>query len=173
MATPNARQHLAGGSACRGSHRRHRPWTPSRKWLRVKRCHHGRASEDAGRGPLTTSSRSSVVGATLALAMSLAPRLSVVLHCLSPTACERGMPQFGLFIARTIAVFIFFPQLGLRVALHRREAVADQSTVPWPGRRSAGPYLFSSWSGPSDRCLDPQVPERRHYVCHIFYERVH
>jgi hypothetical protein len=126
MSMPNARQHLAGGSACWGSRRQHHPRTPSRKWLRAKRCHHGRASKDADRGPLMTYSRSSIVGATLAFAMPLVPRLSVVLHWLSPTYYERGMPCSGLFVARAAAVFVSFPQVGLRVALRRREAVADR-----------------------------------------------
>jgi hypothetical protein len=153
---PGARQHLAGGSACQGSRRMHHPCTPSRKWLRAKICHHGRAFEDAGRGPLTTSLRSSTAGATLSFAMPLVPRPIVVLRWLSPTSCERRMPWSGLLVAQTAVVFVFFPQVGLRVALRRREAVADRPTVPWPGRHSAGPYLFFSWSGPSDRCWDPQ-----------------
>jgi hypothetical protein len=66
-ATPGARQRLAGGTACRGFCRMHRPWTPSRKWLRAKRYHHGRASADVSRGSLMTSLRSSVAGATLCL----------------------------------------------------------------------------------------------------------
>jgi hypothetical protein len=161
-ATPDARQHLARGTACRGSYRRHHPWTPSREWLRANRCCHGRASEDVSRGSLTTSSRSSIVGATLAFAMQLAPCLSVVLCWLSPTSREKEVPWPGLFLARTVAAFVFFLQVGLRMALHHMEVVANRPAVPWPGRRSADPYLFSSWSGPSDRCWDPPVPEHRH-----------
>jgi hypothetical protein len=138
------------------------------KWLRAKRCHHGRASEDAGQGSLTTSSGSSVAGATLAFGMPLAPRLSVVLHWLSPTSRERGVPQPRLFVAQTTVVFVFFPQVGLRVALRRREAVADRPAVPWPGHRFAGPYLFSSWSALAKRqVLGPLVPEHQHYVSQV------
>jgi hypothetical protein len=138
-----------------------RPWTPSRKWLTVQRYCHGRASEDVDRGSLTASSRSSIAGAILAFAMPLAPRLNVFLHWLSPTSRERGVPWPGLFVAWTVAVFIFFSQVGLRMALCRGESVADRPVVPLPGRRSAGPYLFSSWRRPSDRCWDPLVLEHR------------
>jgi hypothetical protein len=117
-----------------------------------------------------TSSRSSVACATLAFAMPLVPRPSMVLRWLSPTSRERGMPWSGLFVAQTLAVFVFFSQVGLWVALHRKEAVADRPAVPWPGRRSAGPYLFSSWSGPSDMCWDPSVLEHRHRANHFNLE---
>jgi hypothetical protein len=111
-----------------------------------------------------TSSRSSIVGATLAFAMPLAPCPSVALRGLSPTSRERGVPWTELFVAQTTAVFVFFLQVGLRMARRRREAVADRPAVPWPGRRSAGPYLFSSWSGPSDRCWEPPVPQHQHHL---------
>jgi hypothetical protein len=154
---PDAQQHLTRGTACRGSHRKHLPWTPSREWLRAKRCRHGRASQDASRGSLTTSSRSSIAGATLAFTMPLAHQLNLVLRWLSPISRERGVPRPRLFVARTAAIFVFFPQVGLLMALRRREVVADRPAVPWPGRRSVGPYLFSLWSGQSDRCWDPPV----------------
>jgi hypothetical protein len=67
------------------------------------------------------------------------------------------MPQSGLFVAQTTDVFIFFLQVGLRVALRHKEAVANQPAVPWSGCRSAGPYHFSSWSRLSDRCWDLPV----------------
>jgi hypothetical protein len=153
-ATPRTRQCLAGGTACRGFRHRHRTWTHSRKWLRAKGCRHGRASEDAGRGSLTTSSRSSVTRATLAFTMPLAPRLSVALHWLSPTSYERGVSRPGLFVARTAPVFVFFPQVGLRMALCRWEAVADRPAVPWSGHHLVSPYPFSSWCRLSDRCRD-------------------
>jgi hypothetical protein len=141
-ATTGALQRLAGGIACRGFCRRHHPWTPSRKWLRAQGCRHGRDSEDASQGSLTTS-RSFVAGATLAFTMPFAPRLCVALHWLSPTSYEGGVPQPGLFVAQTTAVFVFFPQVGLRIALRHWEAMADRPAVPWSGRRSVSPYPFS------------------------------
>jgi hypothetical protein len=74
-ALPGARQRLVGlpvvSRASRGSYRMRRSWTPSRRWLGAKGCRHGRASEDAVRGALTTSSRSSVAGAALVFTMPL------------------------------------------------------------------------------------------------------
>jgi hypothetical protein len=81
-ALPGVRQRLARlpavSRASRGTYRRHRSWTPSRRWLGAKGCHHGRASEDAGRGALMTSPRSFVAGAGLAFTM---PLVSPALRC--------------------------------------------------------------------------------------------
>jgi hypothetical protein len=65
------------------------------------------------------------------------------------------VPRPRLFVARTAAIFVFFPQEGLRMVLRRWEAVADRLTLPWSGCRSVSPCPFSSWSGPSNRCWDP------------------
>jgi hypothetical protein len=51
------------------------------------------------------------------LPLPLAPQLSMVLHWLSPTSRERGVPWPRLFVARTAVVFIFFPQVGLQMAI--------------------------------------------------------
>jgi hypothetical protein len=64
------------------------------------------------------------------------------------------------YIARSAVAFVFFPQVGLRVALRRLEAVANRPIVPWFGRRAVKPYLLPSWSGPSDRHWGPPSPEQ-------------
>jgi hypothetical protein len=45
--------------------------------------------------------------------------------------------------------FIFFLQVGLRMAPHHSEALVDRSTAPQVGHRVAKPYLLVWWSGPS------------------------
>jgi hypothetical protein len=102
-ASSDARQCLAEDRPCRGFCRGHRSLTPSRKCLRAKGFHHGRASEDAGGGALTTSLRSSVAGATLAFTMPLVPPalccfllvLSHLLWAMSSTALAICSPDSG------------------------------------------------------------------------------
>jgi hypothetical protein len=101
--------------------------------------------------------------------MPLAPRLYVVLHWLSSTSRERGVPWPKLFVAQTMAVFVFFWQVDLRMALRRWEEVADQPAVPWPSRRLVGPYPFSLWSRSERRVLGPLVPEHQHLSSTISY----
>jgi hypothetical protein len=117
--SPDARQCLAEGRACREFFHGYRSWTPSRKWLRAKGCRHGRAFEDASRGVLTTSSRSSVAGATLAFTMPLVPPalccfplvLSHLLWERSATAMVLCSPERGCL--RLV------PASGFWTALHR------------------------------------------------------
>jgi hypothetical protein len=62
----------------------------------------------------------------------------------------------GIYMIATPAVaFVFFPQVGLRMALHRSEAAADRPSTPCVGRRVAKPYLQSLCSGPSGQRWDP------------------
>jgi hypothetical protein len=64
----------------------------------------------------------------------------------------------GIYSMAVSAVaFVFFPQVGLRVAPHLSEAAADRPTAPWFGRRVVKPYLMPSWSGPSGRRCAPLV----------------
>jgi hypothetical protein len=56
-----------------------------------------------------------------------------------------------VYIAEPAVAFIFFPQVGLRVALRCLEAVADRPAVPWSGRRVVKPYLLPLWREPSGR----------------------
>jgi hypothetical protein len=72
------------------------------------------------------------------------------------------VPWTRLFVEQTAAVFVFFPQMGLRMALRHMEAMANRPAVPWTSHRSVSPYPFSSWSGTIDRCWDPPVPKHRH-----------
>jgi hypothetical protein len=147
---PYARLRLAEGRACQGFCHGHRPWTPSRKWLRAEGCRHGRASEDASQGVLTTYSRSMPWCLWF-------PQLCAAFHWFTPTSRGRSMPRPWLYVARTAAVFSFFPQVGLQMALRCYEAVVDRPTVPRSGRRSVSSYHFPSWSGLSDGCWDPLV----------------
>jgi hypothetical protein len=82
-----------GHPTSRGFYRGHRSWAPSRKLLRAKGCRHGKASEDVGRGAPTTSSRSSVAGATLASPFLWCPQLYAAFRWFSPTSCGGGVPR--------------------------------------------------------------------------------
>jgi hypothetical protein len=61
------------------------------------------------------------------------------------------------YIAGSEVAYVFFQQVGLQLALHHSETVADHPTVPWSGRRVVKPYLLRSWSGPSGRRWDALV----------------
>jgi hypothetical protein len=80
------------------------------------------------------------------------PQLCAAFHWFSPTSCGRGLPWPWLYVAWTVAVFVFFSQVGLWMALCRCEAVADRPIVPRCGHHSVSSYPFPSWSRPSDRC---------------------
>jgi hypothetical protein len=85
------------------------------------------------------------------------PQLCAAFHQFSPTSYGRGVPWPWLYVAWTTAVFVFFPQVGLRTALRHWEAMADRSEVPRSVRCLVSSYPFRSWIGPSDRCWDPLV----------------
>jgi hypothetical protein len=48
------------------------------------------------------------------------------------------------YIAVSAVAFVFFSQVGMRVALRHSEAVADHPTTPWSGRWAVKPYPFPS-----------------------------
>jgi hypothetical protein len=104
---------------------------------------------------LTTSSRSSAVGATLALPCLASPWRCVASAGSLPSleGAESRFP--GIYnIVVTAVAFVFFPQVGLRTALRRSKAAADRPTTPQVGQWAATPYLLSSWSRSSGRRWD-------------------
>jgi hypothetical protein len=125
---------------------------------RAKGYRHDRAFEDVVRGDLTTSSRSSTVGVALALQCLASPRRGAASPGSLPSPEGDESHFLGIYnIAAPALAFVFFPQMGLRMAHRRSKAVADGPTAPWVGCRAAKPYLLAWWSGPSVRRWDPLV----------------
>jgi hypothetical protein len=111
---------------------------------RAKGYHHDRASEDVVRGDLTTSLRSSTVGAALALPCLAKPRRGATSAGSLPSPEGDESHFLGIYsIAAPAVAFVFFPQVGLRMAPHRPEAMVDGSTTPWVGRWAVEPYLLA------------------------------
>jgi hypothetical protein len=143
------------------AHRGHCSRNPSRKWLTAKGCRHDRASEDAGRGALTTSLRSYAAGATLAFTMPLVPPALRCFH-LVHSHLLWGMSTTTLAICSLDSGCLrLLPTSGLAGGFSYWEAVADRPAVPRSRRYAVTPCLLPSWSRPSGRRWEPPGPERR------------
>jgi hypothetical protein len=161
-AMPGARQHLAEGKACRWFYHRHPSWSHSRKCLRVKGCRHGRASEDADRGTLKTSLRSSVTGATLAITMPLAsPALRGLPLALSHLLRERSATAWAI-CSPDSGCLRLLPASGLMdgflpLGSGGRPAI---SALVWPLLNESLSFLLVKRA--ERQVLGPPLPEHRH-----------
>jgi hypothetical protein len=119
----------------------------------AKGYRHGRASEDVVRGDLMTSSRSSIIGAALALPCLASHQRGTASAGSLPSPKGDESRFLGIYNMATPAVaFVFFPQVGLRMLL---AALKRWPTAPGVGRRAAKPYLLTWWKGPSGWHRDP------------------